>query len=216
MLGAGLVTVKLGPLLARPPTVTTTLPVTAPVGIRTTILVPLQFVGAAFIPPNVTVLVPCVVPKFAPEIVTDAPTAPEPGLRLEMFGDVTVDSAVTAHDMRPIARAAFSKGHSHSPRSLLVEFHLPRGCVLILGLVKWWLIDLICYQPGFSILGLGEAALAVLARHFRNGLRRASLLQKMIPHRRPGRRSLFSPSRQRGQPCRACLQREGEGKTAKE
>jgi len=87
------------------------------------------------------VLVPRVAPKFAPEIVTDAPIAPEPGFTFVMFGDVTVDSAVTAHDTRPIARAAFIKDRSNSPRSLVVKSHLPRGCVLTLGLVKWWLID---------------------------------------------------------------------------
>jgi hypothetical protein len=144
ILGASGITLKLEPLLDCPPTVTTTLPVTAPAGTGTTMLVPLQLFGVAFTPPKVTVLVPCVAPKFAPVITTAVPTAPEPGLTLVMFGDVTVDRAVTAHDRRPIARAAFSNGQSHSPRSLLVEFHLPRGCVLMLGPVKWWLIDLFC------------------------------------------------------------------------
>jgi len=168
MLGALLLSVKLDPLLACPPTVTTAPPVTAPVGIRTPILIPLQFVGAAFVPPDVTVLVPCVALKFAPEIVTDAPTAPEPGLTLVMFGDVTVARAVTAQESRPIATATFSNGLSHSPRGLLAEFHLPRGCLPILGPAKWWLIDPFCCQPGFSGLGLREAALAVLARDLRN------------------------------------------------
>jgi hypothetical protein len=49
-------------------------------------LVPFQLVGAACIPPNVTVLVPCVVPKFAPEIVTAVPTTPELGLKFVMLG----------------------------------------------------------------------------------------------------------------------------------
>jgi hypothetical protein len=86
MLGAGTVTVKLDPLLAWPPTVTTTLPVTAPVGTDVTMLVPLQLVGAACTPPKVTVLVACVVPKFAPVIVTAVPTTPEFGLKLVMLG----------------------------------------------------------------------------------------------------------------------------------
>jgi hypothetical protein len=79
VLGAALVwaTVKLSPLLAWPPTVTTTLPFTAPAGTDATMLVPLQLVAAACTPPNVTVLVPCVAPKFAPAIVTDVPTTPE-------------------------------------------------------------------------------------------------------------------------------------------
>jgi hypothetical protein len=79
MLGAGIVTVKLTPLLACPPTVTTTLPVVAPVGTAATILVALQFAGVAVVPLKVTVLVPCVDPKFAPLIVTAVPTGPDPG-----------------------------------------------------------------------------------------------------------------------------------------
>ncbi len=58
MAGAGVVTVKLTPLLATPPTVTTTFPVVAPVGAGTTMLVALQLVGVPAVPLNVTVLVP--------------------------------------------------------------------------------------------------------------------------------------------------------------
>src|SRR5206468_2669265 len=90
MLGAGTVTVKLTPLLATPATVTTTLPVAAPLGTGTTMLVALQLVGTAAVPLNVTVLVPCVAPKFAPAIVTEAPANPDVGFRLVMFGDGTV------------------------------------------------------------------------------------------------------------------------------
>ena len=90
MLGAGTVTVKLTPLLATPPTVTTTFPVVAPVGTGTTMLVALQLVGVAAVPLNFTVLVPCVAPKFAPVIVTDAPTTPDVGFRLVMLGAGTV------------------------------------------------------------------------------------------------------------------------------
>ncbi len=57
MVGAGS-TVKATPLLAKPPTVTTTLPVDAPAGTGTTMLVALQLVGVATVPPNVTVLKP--------------------------------------------------------------------------------------------------------------------------------------------------------------
>ena len=68
------VTVKLTPLLATPPTVTNTFPVVAPAGTGTTMLVALQLViGVDEVPLNVTVLVPCVAPKFVPVIVTDAP-----------------------------------------------------------------------------------------------------------------------------------------------
>ena len=77
MLGAAVVTVKLTPLLATPPTVTTTFPVVAPVGTGTTMLVGPHLVGVAAVPLNVTVLVPCVAPNFVPVIVTDVATGPD-------------------------------------------------------------------------------------------------------------------------------------------
>ena len=77
MLGAGVVTVKFTPLLATPPTVTTTFPVVAPVGTGTTMLVGPQLVGVPAVPLNVTVLVPCVAPKFVPVIVTDVAAGPD-------------------------------------------------------------------------------------------------------------------------------------------
>jgi len=95
-------TVKRTPLLATPPTVTTTLPVVAPVGTGTTILVALQFaelVGFVAVPLKVTVLVPWVAPKFVPVIVTDAPTAPEVGFRLVMLGAGAVIVNVTAAEL---------------------------------------------------------------------------------------------------------------------
>lgn len=95
MLGAEEVTVKLTPLLAAPPTVTTTFPVVAPVGTGTTMLVALQLVGIPTVPLNVTVLVPCVAPKFVPVIVTEAPTTPEVGLRVVMAGAGVVTVKLT-------------------------------------------------------------------------------------------------------------------------
>ena len=95
MLGPADVTVKLTPLLATPPTATTTFPVVAPVGTVTTMLVALQLVGVATVPLNVTVLVPCVAPKFVPVIVTEVPTVPEFGLRLVIFGFVAVTVKLT-------------------------------------------------------------------------------------------------------------------------
>src|SRR4029077_5538610 len=86
MLGAGVVTVKFTPLLATPPTVTTTFPVPAPAGTPTTMLVPLQLVGVATVPANVTVLAPCVDPKFAPLSVTGVPTAADVGFKPVMLG----------------------------------------------------------------------------------------------------------------------------------
>lgn len=63
MLGGGGITVKFTPLLATPLRVTTTLPVAAPVGTGTVMLVSLQEVGVAAMavpprPKNVTELVP--------------------------------------------------------------------------------------------------------------------------------------------------------------
>ena len=51
-------TVKVTPLLADPPTVTTTDPVVAPEGTGVTMVVALQLVGVAAVPLKVTVLVP--------------------------------------------------------------------------------------------------------------------------------------------------------------
>jgi len=79
-------TVKLTPLLDTPFAVTTTLPVVAPVGTDTTMLVSVQLEGAAEVPLNATVLVPWVEPKPEPAIVTDAPAVPELGDRLLMLG----------------------------------------------------------------------------------------------------------------------------------
>src|SRR5262249_61022743 len=81
MLG-GTVTVKLTPLLAKPPTVTTTLPLVAPAGTGTTMLVADQLVGVAAVPLKATVLVPWVGPKFVAVIVTELATDPLGGERL--------------------------------------------------------------------------------------------------------------------------------------
>jgi hypothetical protein len=83
MLGVGS-TVKLLPLLSTPLACTTTLPVVAPVGTGATMLVALHVVTAAAVPLNLTV--PCVVLKFEPAIVTDAPTAPVEGVRVVIAG----------------------------------------------------------------------------------------------------------------------------------
>lgn len=79
-------TVNATPLLASPPTVTTTFPELAPLGTTTTMVEALQLVELAAVPLKVTVLEPCDVPKFDPAMVTEAPTGPEAGLRLEMLG----------------------------------------------------------------------------------------------------------------------------------
>jgi len=87
MAGAGDVTVKFMPLLAKPPTVTTTGPLLAPVGTFTVMLVALQVVAVpALVPLKVTVLVPWLDPRLVPVIVTGVPTGPDPGDRLVMPG----------------------------------------------------------------------------------------------------------------------------------
>jgi hypothetical protein len=71
-------TVKADPLLAVPNTVTITLPVVAPAGTDTVMLVALQaLAAAAAIPLNATMLVPCVAPKLVPVMVIDVPAGPE-------------------------------------------------------------------------------------------------------------------------------------------
>jgi len=88
-------TVKFTPLLAIPPAVTTTLPVVAPAGTGATMLVALQLVGVAAVPLNATPLVPCIVPKLAPAIVTEVPTGPEVGFKLVILGAGTVTVKLT-------------------------------------------------------------------------------------------------------------------------
>jgi hypothetical protein len=80
--------VKLTPLLATPPTVTTTFPVVAPDGTDVRMLVAFQLVTVAVVPLNVTV--PCVGPKFVPVIFIDIPTGPEVEDRLVITGAAIV------------------------------------------------------------------------------------------------------------------------------
>jgi predicted small secreted protein len=79
-------TVKGSPLLADPPTVTTTFPVVAPLGTGTTMLVALQLAGDASVPLNATVLMLCVAPKLTPVIVTEVPAVPVASDKLVMLG----------------------------------------------------------------------------------------------------------------------------------
>lgn len=85
-------TVKSTPLLATPPTVTTTFPEVAPAGTGATMLVALQLVGVAATLLKVIVLDPCVEPNPVPVIVTGVPTGPEPGKIPVMIGE---DAVVT-------------------------------------------------------------------------------------------------------------------------
>src|SRR6266850_7887189 len=86
LIGLAAFTVKGKPLLARPLTLTTTLPVVAPAGTGAAMLVSLQLVGVAAVPLNVIVLVPWDAPKPAPLIVIEVPTVPAVGLRLARLG----------------------------------------------------------------------------------------------------------------------------------
>lgn len=79
-------TVKVIPLLDCPPAVTITGPVVALEGTGTTIWLGPQFVGVVETPLNVTVLCPCVAPKFCPLIVTDVAVGPEEGETTEIDG----------------------------------------------------------------------------------------------------------------------------------
>jgi hypothetical protein len=85
MFGAG-ATVNGTPALTTPETVTTTFPDDAPTGMGTTIFAFAQLVGVAVVPLNVTVLVPCVVPKLVPVTITAAPIAPDVGVTELMLG----------------------------------------------------------------------------------------------------------------------------------
>jgi len=88
-------TVKFTALLGTPFTVTTRFPVVATVGTGTTIDPALQFVGVAIVPLNVTVLAPCVDPKFVPVRVTTVPTGPDGGDTLAILGvGSTVNTAM--------------------------------------------------------------------------------------------------------------------------
>src|SRR5580704_3547804 len=90
------VTVKVTPLLAWPPTVTTTGPVVAPAGTGVVRLVSVQLIGVVGVPLTVTVLEPCVVPKFAPTIVSAVPTAPDVGVRLVSVGGAGAPPMIVA------------------------------------------------------------------------------------------------------------------------
>jgi hypothetical protein len=125
-------TVKFTALLACPPTVTTTLPVVAPLGTVTAILVALQLVAVAVTPLNFTVLVPCVVPKFVPVIVTAVPTNPAVGLKLLIFGTVAARNVATCA-VHPMFAAAFHVPET-APALLWISYSVANhdvGVVLI-------------------------------------------------------------------------------------
>ena len=76
LVGVAATTVNCSPLLTRPPTLTTTLPVVAPAGTGTATLVADQVVGVACVPLKETLLASRVKPRSVPVIVTGVPTGP--------------------------------------------------------------------------------------------------------------------------------------------
>jgi hypothetical protein len=100
-------TVKPTPLLFTPPANTTTFPVEADVGTVVAMLVALQLVTVAAVPLKVTVLAPCVDPKFVPVIVTDAPTAPLVELKLVIVGAPTTVKPLALLAMPPTVTNTF-------------------------------------------------------------------------------------------------------------
>jgi len=74
------------PLLATPFSITTTAPGVAPADTGSLMLVSLHDVGVAKTPLKVTVLLPCVAPKYVPAMVTGDPTGPKSGVRLAIAG----------------------------------------------------------------------------------------------------------------------------------
>ena len=124
-------TVKLTPLLATAPTVTTTFPVAVePPGTVTLICVSVQspsFTAAAGPPPaNFTVLEPWLVPKPVPVIVTGyVPTTPDGGVKLVIVGAACaceVEKTATSRSnrdventerIRPILRGMFDVLHAN-------------------------------------------------------------------------------------------------------
>jgi len=98
----GPTTVKLLPLVAvSPATVTLIVPVVAPLGTVATRLVVVAEVTVAVVPLNLTVLLAAVELKFVPEIVTEEPTAPLVGLKLEIVGGTVTVNVPLLVPVRP-------------------------------------------------------------------------------------------------------------------
>ena len=124
-------------LLFAPDIVTTTLPVVAPDGTMTEILVGLQFVAVAAMPLNVTVLLPCAVSKPLPRIATMAPTGPAAGVKpVTISGTVklapllTEPSAVVTTTFPVVAPAG-------TYAVMLVSLQLPMDAEVPLKVTLW-------------------------------------------------------------------------------
>jgi hypothetical protein len=95
MAGGGM-TVNVEPALAAPFTVTTTGPLVAPAGTSAVMLLAFHAVTDAVVPLNLTVLAPCVAPKFEPAIDTACPTMPDVGDSDEIDGGGTTVNVTPA------------------------------------------------------------------------------------------------------------------------
>lgn len=119
-------TTKFCELLATLETVTMTLPVAAPAGTVSTMLVSDQVVIDAATPPKVTALVPWVAPNPVPVIVIEAPTAPEVELRLVIIGPAGAAFEWLVHPASPVASTT-TKRSIHAARTPFhLESFLPR------------------------------------------------------------------------------------------
>ena len=78
----------------------TVCPAARPLGTVAKIAVSFRLTIVAAAPPNVTVLLPFVAPKLAPEIATQEPTAAEPGARPTICGGAAV-AAPTVSVLEP-------------------------------------------------------------------------------------------------------------------
>ena len=99
---------------------TVTKPVAAPAGTATAMLVALQLVGVATVAPNFTALVPWVVPKFVPTIVTFVPTGPEMAQSAQLF-DISGDKMKLLLDFPTIGEPHYAQA---LPASLIKDKQL--------------------------------------------------------------------------------------------
>ncbi len=101
-------TVNAVPTLDCPLTVTTTGPEVAPVGTWVVIEVGLQVEGVDVTPLNVTVLLPCALPKFVPVITTAVPIVAPEGVILLMVGAPVGSVTVMCESKLPFAVPSIS------------------------------------------------------------------------------------------------------------
>jgi hypothetical protein len=119
---------------------------------------------------NVTVLAPCVAPKFVPVIVMEVPTAPEAWLRPVMVGFVdgvpVEPEPEPAHPASPITRVA-TRSRSHSPPRALVR--------------AAWLLDRATRQPiGPPLLRMFVCSPFEVLKRSRGGLTRKKSLDTVL------------------------------------